>query len=167
MPSKRMQEAINEQIQNEFYASYFYLSMSAYCEGLNFPGFAHWMRLQGEEEMAHAMKLFDYLNDRGGRVVLQAIEKPPSEFKSLREMFQQALKHEQEVTLLIHNLYKIAKNEDDYPTEVELQWFIKEQVEEEKTAADIVDRLKMIKDDTIGMLMLDQELGSRTLSTSQ
>lgn len=167
MPSKRMQEAINEQIQNEFYASYFYLSMSAYCEGQNFPGFAHWMRLQGEEEMAHAMKLFDYLNDRGGRVVLQTIAKPPADFESLREMFQQALDHEREVTKLIHNLYKIAKEEDDYPTEVELQWFIKEQVEEEKTAAEIVDRLQMIKNETIGLLMLDQELGSRTIGDSR
>jgi len=163
MPSKRIQKAINEQIQNEFYASYLYLSMSAYCEVQNFPGFAHWMRAQSEEEMQHAMKLFDYLNNRGGRVILQAIERPPFEFKSPLDMFKQALEHEQKVTKVIHSLYKIAKNEDDYATEVELQWFIKEQVEEEKTTANIVDRLQRIEDDTIGALMLDQELGSRSL----
>ncbi|MEE8160819.1 MAG: ferritin [Acidobacteriota bacterium] len=162
MPSKKIEKAINDQIQNEFYASYLYLAMSAYCESINFPGFAHWMRQQNQEETEHAMKLFDYLHDRGGRVTLQEIKKPPANFRSALDMFQQALKHEQAVTKSIHALYGLAQRENDYPTAVELQWFVTEQVEEEKAAGDIVERLKMIGKDTTALYLMDRDLGSRT-----
>lgn len=161
MISKKIEKAINDQIQNEFYASYLYLSMSAYCESINFPGFAHWMRHQSQEETEHAMRLFDYLNDRGGKVILQAIKKPPTTFRSALDMFQQALKHEKSVTKSIHNLYSLAQRDKDYPTAVELQWFVSEQVEEEKTAGDIVGRIKSIGRDATALYLMDQDLGSR------
>jgi len=161
MTSKKIEKAINDQIQNEFYASYLYLAMSAYCESINFSGFAHWMRHQSQEETEHAMRLFDYLNNRGGKVILQAIKKPPATFRSALDMFQQALKHEQSVTKSIHNLYSLAQRDKDYPTAVELQWFISEQVEEEKTAGDIVGRIKSIGRDATALYLMDQDLGSR------
>ncbi|MDA2934990.1 ferritin [Acidobacteria bacterium AH-259-D05] len=110
MPSKKLENAINEQIQSEFYSSYLYLAMSAYCEEINLEGFAHWMLAQSEEERGHSMRLFKYLHDRGGRVVLQAIGRPPSNFKSPRHMFEEVLRNEQEVTKEIHKLYS-----RDYP----------------------------------------------------
>lgn len=161
MLSKALQEAINEQLKNELYSGYLYLSMSAYCEAINLPGFAHWMRLQSQEEVSHAMKFFDYLNDRDSHVVLQAIDQPPTDFKSPLDIFQRALEHEQKVTAMIHQLYELAVKENDYPTQVELQWFITEQVEEEKTASDIVEQLKMVGDHTPGLLMLDRQLAAR------
>lgn len=161
MISPRVQDAINEQIMHEFYSSYVYLSMSAHFERAGLPGFAHWMRLQADEEHDHAMRLYDHLNDRGGTVVLQAIKQPPAEFGSPVEVFQAALEHERRVTALIHDLYKVAVEEKDYPAEVELQWFITEQVEEEKSAGEIVDKLKLAGDHNAAILMLDQELGRR------
>ena len=162
MLSKSIQDAINEQIKHELASAYLYLSMSAYCEANNLPGMARWLRTQWEEEQTHAMKLFDYVNERGGRVVLDAIEKPPADFRAPLDIFQQVFVHEQKVTSLIHRLYEVALKENDYPTQVELQWFIKEQVEEEKNAAAIVEQLKMAKDNTSVLLMLDRQLGSRT-----
>jgi ferritin len=162
MTSKNIEKAINDQIKNEFYASYLYLAMSAYCESINFSGFAHWMRHQSQEETEHAMRLFDYLNNRGGKVILQAIKKPPATFKSALDMFQQALKHEQYVTKSIHDLYSLAQMDKDYPTTVELQWFVSEQVEEEKTAGNIVGRIKSIGRDATALYLMDQDLGSRT-----
>jgi len=162
MLSKSIQDAINEQIKHELASAYLYLSMSAYCEANNLPGMARWLRTQWEEEQTHVMKLFDYVNERGGRVVLDAIEKPPADFKAPLDIFQQVFVHEQKVTSLIHRLYEVALKENDYPTQVELQWFIKEQVEEEKNATAIVEQLKMAKDNTSVLLMLDRQLGSRT-----
>lgn len=161
MLSKVVEDAINEQIKNELYSAYLYLAMSAHFEAANLPGSAHWMRLQSQEEVEHAMKFFDYVNERGGRVVLQAINQPPVEFKSPLEIFQQALEHEQKVTGMINNLYALAVKENDYPTQVMLQWFIEEQVEEEKSAGDVVEQLKMIGDHTHGLFMLDRQLGAR------
>jgi ferritin len=161
MLSKVVQDALNQQIKDELYSSYLYLSMSAHCETINLPGFAHWMRLQSEEELSHAMKLFDYVNDRGGRVVLQGIDQPPAEFNAPLDIFQQVLEHEQKVTGLIHQLYALALKENDYPTQVELQWFITEQVEEEKSAGEIVEQLKVIGDHSTALLMLDRQLGAR------
>ncbi len=161
MPSKKMESALNQQIQSEFYSAYLYLSMSAYCQESNLEGLSHWMQLQSREEVGHAMRIFNYLNSRGGRVVLQAIERPPENFKSPRRMFEQALKHEQEISKAFHKLYKLAKDESDYATEVELQWFIKEQVEEEKTAGDILQKLIMVGDQPASLLMIDHQLGSR------
>ena len=161
MLSTSLEKTINDQIKNELYSAYLYLSMSAYLEANNLPGSARWMRLQYEEEVSHAMKLFDYIHDRGGRVVLQAIDQPAAEFGSLLEVFQQALEHEQKVTGMINRIYDLAVKENDYPTQIEMQWFITEQVEEEKTAGDIVDQLKMVGDHGPSLIMLDQYLGSR------
>lgn len=161
MLSTALQEAINEQIKNELYSAYLYLSMAAYCEANNLPGSARWMRLQSQEETSHAMKFFDYVNDRGGRVVLQAIDQPPSEFESLLDIFQQTLGHEQKVTSMINQLYELAIKENDYPSQIELQWFITEQVEEEKSAGDILELLKAVGEHAPSLMMLDRQLGAR------
>lgn len=161
MFNKKLQDAINDQIKHELYSAYLYLSMSAHFEGVNLPGFARWMRLQSQEESSHAMKLFDFIHERGGRVVLQAIVQPPADFKSPLDVFQQALEHEQKVSGMIHRLYELAGKENDYATQVMLQWFITEQVEEEKTAGDIVEQLKMVGEQPAGVFMLDRQLGAR------
>jgi ferritin len=161
MLSKVMQDGINEQIKNELYSAYLYLSMSAHFEAANLSGFAHWMRLQSQEEVEHAMKFFDFVNERGGRVVLQAIDQPPVEFGSSLDVFELTLEHERKVTALIHQLYELALEGNDYPTQVMLQWFIEEQVEEEASAEQIVETLKMIGEKTQALLMLDRELGRR------
>ena len=161
MLSKTIQDAMNEQIKNELYSAYLYLSMSAYCEAANLPGFAHWMRVQAQEEVAHAMKFYDFIYERGGRVVLQAIDQPPVEFQSPLNVFEQTLEHEQKVTALIHDLYTLAVQEKDYASQAFLQWFVTEQVEEEASATQIVETLKMIGDKGHALLMLDRELGKR------
>nr|MBC7245557.1 ferritin [Chloroflexota bacterium] len=161
MLNKKLQEAMNEQIKNELYSGYLYLSMSAYFEANNLPGFAHWMRLQAAEEQAHALKFFDFIVDRGGRVVLQTIDQPPVEFKSPLAVFENTLEHEQKVTALINKLYELAIAEKDYPAQVMLQWFINEQVEEEKNASQIVETLKMAGEKGQALLMLDHQLGER------
>jgi ferritin len=161
MLSKALQNAINGQIQHEFYSAYLYLSMSAHFETVHLPGCARWMRLQSQEEAAHAMKLFDFVLEREGRVVLQAIEQPPAQFKSPVTVFQQALEHERKVTGMIHRLYELAAKENDYATQVMLQWFIEEQVEEERTANDIVEQLKMIGDQPAALFILDKDVGAR------
>lgn len=160
MLTKDIQTAINSQIKNEYYSSYLYLSMSAYSESINYPGFAGWLRSQSEEELTHALRLFDYMIDRDGRVILDKIAKPPSEFGSLLDMFEQVLDHEKEVTSMINKLYEIAIGENDHATAVELQWFIQEQVEEEKSASDIVEKIKLAGDNSAALLMLDSQLGS-------
>ncbi len=161
MLSQGIQEAINDQIHHEFHSAYVYLSMSAYLEAANFTGFAKWMRAQATEEVNHAMRLFDYVNDRNGRVTLKALDQPPANFKSVLDVFENALQHEMKVTALIHSLYEAAKKDNDYATQVALQWFINEQVEEEATASKVVDRLKIAGNDGAALLMLDNELGSR------
>ncbi|MCC6711868.1 MAG: ferritin [Candidatus Dadabacteria bacterium] len=161
MLSKEIQDALNDQIKNEYFASFTYLSMAAHCESLNLTGFAKWLRKQSQEEIQHAMKLFDYIVDRDGQVVLQGIEKPQSKFKSLTDIFQQALDHEREVTGMINKLYEKAISENDHATAVELQWFIHEQVEEEKSATEILDRLKFAGDNSSAILLLDSQLGQR------
>lgn len=161
MISKSMQDAINEQIKNEIYSAYLYLSMSAHFEGRNLNGFAKWLRVQANEELGHAMKFYDYLFERGGQVVLKAIEQPPSEWKSNLEVFEQVLEHEQKVTAMINKLYEQALKENDYPSQILLQWFINEQVEEEKNAAQIIENLKLIDAHGTAVLMLDHELGKR------
>lgn len=161
MLSKKLQTALNEQIVRELESAYIYLSMCAYFEAQNLQGMAHWMRLQAQEEIKHAMKIFDFVNDRGGRVELGAIAKPPVDFKSPLDAFQKALAHEQKITQCINDLYDLADDEDDYPTEVMLQWFIDEQVEEEKSASEVVEQLKLVGNDGAGLLVLDQKLGQR------
>jgi len=164
MISKIMQDAINAHIQVEMYSANLYLSMSAYCESINFKGFAHWMRVQSQEEMQHAMKLFDYLNDRGGRVLLGTLEQPPQDFKSPRDMFEQTLEHEKKITAKIYLLYETAMSEKDYATQSLLQWFITEQVEEEAGASEYVEKLRMIGESSNAIFMVDKELGKRATS---
>jgi ferritin len=161
MLTKSVQEAINEQIKHEFFSAYLYLAMSAYFDDQGLTGFSAWMRMQAQEEVVHGMRLFDYAGDRGGRVVLHAIGQPPSDFGSPLKCFEAALTHEQEVTASIHELYALAVKEKDYPTQVQLQWFITEQVEEEKSAGDIVDKLRLAGDQKAALLLLDRDLGAR------
>ena len=161
MLKQTIQDAINEQVKNELYSAYVYLSMSAYCETIIMPGFAHWLRVQSQEEVEHAMKLFDYVVERGGRVVLQAIDQPPVEFGTPLDVAEQALDHEQKMTQMIHQLYELAGQENDYATEVMLQWFISEQVEEEHNARDLVEQIKTVGEQPIALLTLDRHLGKR------
>ncbi len=161
MLNSTVQNAINEQIKNELYSAYLYLSMSAYFEAANLPGIAKWMRIQSNEEVEHAMKFFDFVNDRGGRVTLKAIDQPPSEWSTAQAAFEQVLEHEQKVTGMIHSLYALATKENDYPTQVLLHWYIDEQVEEEKNASLIVEQVRMIGDHPNALLMLDHRLGKR------
>lgn len=161
MMSQRMQDAFNEQMKHEFYSAYLYLSMSAYCEAANLPGLAHWMRAQAREEVNHAMRIFDHLLDRGGRVQLQPIGQPPATFASPRDVFEQAHRHEQEVTTSINRVYGLAVDERDFASRVFLDWFVQEQVEEEKTSGLLAEQLGMIGEDRPGLLMLDRELGQR------
>jgi ferritin len=163
MLNKTMQDAMNEQIKNELYSAYIYLSMSAYFEGTSLPGFANWMRVQAQEEVGHAMRFYHFINERGGRVVLQAIDQPPIEFESPLGVFERTLEHEQLVTGMIHQLYALATQEQDYASQIFLQWFVTEQVEEEDSATQIIDTLNLIGDKRHALLMLDRELGSRTL----
>jgi ferritin len=161
MQSKAMQDSINEQIKNELYSAYLYLSMSAYFQEKNLPGFAAWLRVQFQEEQVHALKFYDYVLERGGQIALQAIPQPPAEWKTNLEAFQQVLEHEQHVTALIYKLYETALSEKDYAAQIMLQWFINEQVEEEKNATEIVEQLKLIDAHGTAVLMLDHRLGKR------
>ncbi len=161
MLSQVMQDAINEQINNELFASYSYLSMSAWCEHEQFTGSARWMRMQSDEERSHALKLQDFLLARDGRVVLKTIEQPAVDFESVQSIFEQALAQEQVVTAQIDKLYELAFNEKAFAALVELEWFITEQVEEEKTAREIVHKFNLVKDDPASLLDLDRELGER------
>ena len=164
MLSKTMLNALNEQINKEMYSAYLYLSMSAYSQSAGLKGFANWFMVQYQEEMGHAMKIYDYVNDQGEKVVLKAIEKPPAEFESPLDMFEKTLTHEQFVTKSINDLVGLAKSEKDYATEIFLQWFVTEQIEEEGNDNDIISRLRLIGGDGNGILMLDRELGSRVYS---
>lgn len=161
MKSKKLLKALNDQIQLEFSSAYSYLSMAAYFESQNLSGFAHWMIMQYQEETAHAMKLFSYVHDRGGQVTLQAIAQPDARFKSPLDVFEKVLDHEREVSDSINALYELAGKENDYPTVVMLQWFITEQVEEEKTAQDVLEQVRVIGNHGVSLLMLDRHLGAR------
>ena len=156
-----VRDAVREQIKRELYSAYLYLSMAGSFETANLPGFARWMRKQSEEEREHAMKFFDFLLDRGEQVQLLPIDQPPSAFRSPLDTFEQALEHEKEITSRIHRLYELAVQESDYPAQVLLHWFVEEQVEEEKSATDIVERLRMAGEDSAALLLLDSELGER------
>ena len=161
MIGKKMQEAINRQIKEEMYSAYLYLAMSAYFESQNLKGFGHWVRIQAKEEMGHAMRFYDYVVERLGRVTLGAIEQPTSEWKGATEVFEQVLSHEQKVTGLINNLMEQAIAEKDYASQSMLKWFIDEQVEEEASADEILQKLKIIKESPGALLMLDKQLGKR------
>jgi ferritin len=162
MIGKAMQDAMNEQINREIFSSYLYLSMAAHFEEKNLAGFAHWMRTQADEEREHAMKFYDFILDRGGKVALKAIAAPKAEWGSNLEAFQEAADHEAKISASIHALYELAAQEKDYPAQVMLQWFITEQVEEEKNAGEIVASLKLIEERGTAVLMLDHRLAKRS-----
>lgn len=160
--SQSVQDAINDQVQKELASAYLYLAMASYFSEANLNGFAHWMRIQGREEMGHALKFFDYVHDRNGHVELGAIAKPAAKWASPLAAFEAARKHEEMVSASIRGIYDLAVKEKDYASQALLQWFIVEQVEEEKTSREIVDTLKMIGDNRAGLYMYDKELGRRT-----
>ena len=162
MLNKTVVDAINDQINNELNSSYLYLAMSAYCDKLQFTGCAHWLRMQSQEEHGHAMRLYDFLVARHGTVTLKAIPAPRAEFESLLEVFELALHQEQETTRQIDSLYELAFHEKAFAALVEVEWFITEQVEEEKTAREIVHKFSLVKDDAPSLLDLDRELAQRT-----
>ena len=169
MLSEKMQNAINKQINAEIYSAYLYLSMSAYFESINLEGFANWMRMQAQEEMVHAMKFYDYVNERGSRVVLQSVEGPPTEWDSPLAVFEHTYEHEQNVTGMINNLVNLAIEEKDHATNSFLQWFVDEQVEEESSADKVLQQLKLTGDAPGALFMIDRELGARifTMPTEQ
>jgi len=161
MLSDKMQDALNGQLNAELYSSYLYLSMAAYFEAKNLPGMAQWMQVQAGEEKLHAMKFFGFIVDRGGRVLLKQIEGPETDWDSPLAVFKATYAHEQKVTGLIGDLAKMAREEGDVATDIFLQWFVTEQVEEEKSADEIVQKLAMIEKAPHLLLMLDKELGAR------
>ncbi len=161
MFSKRVSELMNKQIKYELDSAYLYLSMAAYFEGENLPGLAHWMRLQAREEQAHAMKFYSFIFERGGSVTLLGIDQPPAKFESVRAVFKQTLEHEKKVTGLIEAIYAAAVEDKDYASQTFLNWFIDEQVEEEKNATDILETMRIGGDSGAALLMLDHHLGSR------
>lgn len=163
MLKPKMLEAINSQIQKELDSAYIYLGMAAYFDGLNLPGFASWMKIQFEEELAHATKFYDFVNARGEKVILEALNQPPSDYQSPLDAFKSALKHEQYISNSINELYALAEKENDYASKQFLHWFIEEQVEEEENAGSVVDTLTMLEDNPQGILMLDRELGQRKM----
>lgn len=158
---KKLLEAFNRQINREFYSGYMYLAMAAYFESAELPGAARWMKLQATEECGHAMKLFDFVGDRGGKVVLGDVEQPPADFASAVDVFEKTLAHEKQVSRMIDNLYRVAGEVGDSAAAIFLHWFITEQVEEEKTAAGILSTLKKIASDSAALVMFDQQLGAR------
>ena len=157
----QIQAAINKQVGLELYSAYTYLAMSAHLAQQNFEGFAHWMRLQAQEELAHAMRFHDYVVERGGHVQLPAIDAPPADFGSPLDVFESALAQEKHVTAEIHAIYGMARDKKDYATELHLQWFVTEQVEEENAAGLAVEQLKRAGSDTSVLLMLDHQFGGR------
>ena len=161
MLSKQMEESLNKQINAELYSAYLYLSMAACFDSISLDGFSHWMKLQAKEETEHAYKIYGYVYERGGSVILEAINKPPTKWDSPLAVFEDAYKHEQKVSEMINNLVAMAREEKDYATENFLQWFVEEQVEEEANADEVVQKLKMVKDSRNGLFMMDGKLGQR------
>lgn len=164
MLSKKLQDAINNQIKWELYSEYLYLSMAAYCKTQGLDGFANWFMIQTQEEHFHAMKFFNFVNEKGGAVLLKAIDGPPVKFKSIKEVFEKSLAHEKVVTGKINKLMDLAIKENDHAVKGFLQWFVDEQVEEEASFDKIVSELRLVGGDGRGMLMLDRELGSRVFT---
>ena len=156
-----IEAALNEQINAELYSEYVYLSMAAYYEDEGLPGFASWMRAQADEEHVHAMRIYDYVHERDGRVTLEGIDSPPTEWASPTDAFRTAYEHEVEISGMIDDLVALAREENDNATETMLEWFVAEQVEEEATAQAVLDKLAHVGDDGTGLLMVDQELGQR------
>ncbi|MCK5767164.1 MAG: ferritin [Candidatus Atribacteria bacterium] len=161
MLSEKMVMKLNYQINRELYSAYLYLSMASYADSEGLSGFANWFKIQAKEEEYHAEKMYNYVNQQGRRVVLEAIEQPQTDFTSIVDLFEQTLKHEKVVTSLINGLVKLAREENDYATESFLQWYVTEQVEEEANPAEMIQKLKYVGKDGRGLLMLDKELAAR------
>jgi ferritin len=161
MLKKKLEKAINDQINAEIYSAYLYAAMASYFEAASLPGFAHWMQVQVKEELSHAEKFYNFVNERGGRVTLAAIEKPPANWKTPLAVFQHTYQHEQEVSRRIDRLMDLAIKENDHMAKELLQWFVAEQVEEESSADKIVQDLKRVGDNGHGLLMIDRELAAR------
>ncbi|MFW5976383.1 MAG: ferritin [Bacillota bacterium] len=161
MLSEKLEEKLNDQINAELYSAYIYQAMGAYFEDIDLDGFAHWMDLQAQEEVMHARKIYDFVNERGGRVILKAIEAPKSEWSSPLEAFKDAYAHEQKVTGMINDLVDLSIEEKDHAANSFLQWFVDEQVEEEESVDEIVQKLKMIGESGSGLFMINNELGQR------
>ncbi len=159
--SKKVEKALNSQVNAELYSAYLYLSMAAYFESSSLTGFAKWLKLQAKEELEHAMKIYNYILERGGKIELEKIDKPKFEWQSVLEAFNDAYEHEKKVTSLIYNLVELAQSEKDYATNEMLQWFVKEQVEEEAQTQLIVEHLKMVGDSKNGIMMIDHRLSKR------
>ena len=161
MLPEKIENALNEQLNAELYSSYLYLSMNAFFKSINLDGFAAWMHAQAQEELMHAMKFYDFINQRGGRVVLSQIEAPPIEWSSPMEVFEVTLKHEQKVTGLINDLVEVALTEHDHATNIFLHWFVTEQVEEEENVGNVLQQLMLLGDAKNGIFMIDRELAKR------
>jgi ferritin len=161
MISEKITTALNEQINKEMYSAYLYMSMSAHCTNVGLDGFANWFMIQYQEEMTHAMKLYDYINNQGEKVVLGAIEKPPSDYGTTLEMFEATLAHEQFITKSINDLVYLAMEERDYATQIFLQWYVTEQIEEEGNDNEIIAKLKLVGNDGNGLFTIDRELAAR------
>ncbi len=164
MLSEKMTDALNNQLNKEIYSAYLYMSMSAYSSYSGLKGFANWFMVQYQEEMVHAMKIYDYIDNQGQQVKLVAINQPPTEFESPLDMFEKTLKHEQFVTKSINDLVDIAISEKDHATNIFLQWFVTEQIEEEGNDNDIISRLRIVGEDGNGLLMVDKELSARVFT---
>jgi len=161
MISKKMVQALNKQVNNEIYSAYLYLSMSSYTNFIGLKGAANWFMVQYQEEMFHAMKMYDYVNSQGDHTQLAAIAAPPTEFGTLLSMFEQTLKHEQFITNCINELMDLAIKEKDHATQIFLQWYVTEQIEEEGNDNDIIAKLKLVGDSPQGLMMVDRDLAAR------
>ena len=164
MLSERMTEALNKQINNEIYSAYLYLSMSAHSTFVGLKGFANWFMVQYQEEMVHAMKIYDYINGQGGQVKLMAVAQPPTEFGSPLEMFEKTLEHEKFVTKCFNDLVDLAIEEKDHASNIFLQWFVTEQIEEEANDNEIISKLKLVGKEGNGLFMIDKELAARVFT---
>lgn len=167
MISDTMNEALNEQVNAELFSSYLYLGMSAWFSEKSLNGFASWMLVQAQEEMSHGMKIYDFILERGGSIQLKAIEKPESGWNSPLEVVQEVANHEAKVTGLIYDLVDVASEQRDHATNIFLQWFVTEQVEEEASAGDVLERVKMIGDHSAGMFALDMEMAKREFTEDE
>jgi len=164
MISSAMNKSLNEQVKWELYSGYLYLGMAAYFQEAGLPGFAQWMRAQAQEELSHSIIFYNFILGRGGSIKLAAIDAPPVRYKNSLEVFEKTLEHERGVTARINKLVGQARKEEDFATDIFLQWFVTEQVEEEESVTDVINKLTLIKGDGKGLLMLDKELGARVFT---
>lgn len=164
MLSKTMNKNLNEQVKWEFYSSYLYLGMSAYFQEMGLPGFANWMRVQAQEELSHGILFYNFILGRGGSITLSSIEAPTAEYKNSLDVFEKTLEHERSVTVRINKLVAQARKEEDFATDIFLQWFVSEQVEEEENVTDVINKLRLIKNDGQGLLSLDRDFGARVFT---